>query len=69
VRLSQLITAVAKNDWRRGFEGPRQAERRAEEKLSRVLRESRDTTRRLKELGGLMMEIRGALRSSTSPLM
>lgn len=69
MRLSRLITAVAKNDWRRGFEGPRQAERRAEEKLSRVLRESRDTTRRLKELGGLMMEIRGALRSSTSPLM
>jgi intein/homing endonuclease len=69
MRLSKLITAVSRQDWRRGFEGSSRAERRAEEKLSRVLRENRDTTRRLKELGGLMMEIRGALRSSPTPLM
>lgn len=69
VRLSKLITAVSRRDWRSDFERPRHVEKRAEEKLSRVLKENRDTTRRLKELGGLMMEIRGALRASAAPPM
>jgi len=69
VRLSKLMTAVSRRDWRRDFERPRHVEKRAEEKLSRVLKENRDTTRRLKELGGLMMEIRGALRASAAPPM
>ena len=69
VRLSKLMTAVSKQDWRRGFDGSRQAERRADDKISRVLKESRDTTRRLKELGGLMTEIRGAFRASAAPPM
>jgi len=69
VRLSKLMTSVSKQDWRRGFDGSKQAERKANDKLSKVLRESRDTTRRLKELGGLMMDIRGAFRSAASPPM
>lgn len=69
VRLSRLMTSVAKQDWRKGFEGSKQSERKANEKISKVLKESRDTTRRLKELGGLMMDIRGALRSAAPPAM
>lgn len=69
VRLSRMMTAVAKKDWRRSFEGARGSEKRADDKLSRLLKENRDTGRRMKELGGLMGEIRGALRSAASPML
>ena len=69
VRLSKLMSAVSRRDWRRDFEGSRGSDKRADEKLSRVLKENRDVSRRLKELGGLMLEIRGALRSSAPPAM
>lgn len=69
VRLSRLMTAVAKKDWRRSFEGSRGSDKKADDKLSRLLKENRDTGRRLKELGGLMGEIRGALRSAAPPML
>jgi len=69
VRLSRLMTAVPKRDWRRDFERPRAVEKRADTQIAKVLKENRDTSRRLKELGGLMMEIRGAIRASAAPPM
>lgn len=69
VRLSRLMTAVPRRDWRRDFERPRTVEKRAETQIAKVLKENRDTTKRLKELGGLMMDIRGALRASSPPSM
>jgi len=64
-RISKIIHAVSKEDWRKAFEGGgREAEKRADAKFERVLREHVDLRRRFNGLAGLMHDIRGSLRSS-----
>jgi hypothetical protein len=65
-RLSKLIVAQRKDDWRREFEGSRQADKRVETKIDKVLKEHVDLTRRLRGLDGFMGDIRRALRDSSA---
>jgi hypothetical protein len=62
-RLTQLIKAIPKNDWRREFDGEKAAGKRAEAKLDRLLRENVGVNRRVRELGGLMVDIRKSMRA------
>lgn len=66
-RISHLVTAVEKGDWRREFEGQvRSSNRRIEEKLDRVLRQNPSVGRRLTRLDGLLREVRHTMRSGPS---
>lgn len=64
LRLSKMLKAVRKDDWRRNFEGARGSEKRANDKIGRVLRENKDILRRLQQLGGMMTDIRAAMRDA-----
>lgn len=66
-RLSKLIVAHRKDDWRREFEGSKEADRRVEAKIDKVLRENHDIYRRLRGLDGFLGDIRSSLRSVGSP--
>ena len=64
-RLARLIKATPRYDWRREFEnGTRASERRAEDKLDRLLRENGNIAKRLRETGGLLTEIRRSMRDA-----
>jgi hypothetical protein len=68
MRLSKLIKAVRRDDWRREFEsGNRAAEKRAEVKLDRLLRENTVVNKRVRELGGLLVDLRKTMRAEASP--
>jgi hypothetical protein len=67
-RLSQMIKAVPKGDWRREFDkGNRAAEKRAEAKIDRLLRENVMVNKRMRELGGLLVDLRKTMRAEASP--
>lgn len=68
MRLSKLIKAVRRDDWRREFEsGNRAAEKRAEVKLDRLLRENTVVRKQVRELGGLLVDLRKTMRAEASP--
>jgi hypothetical protein len=63
MRLSRLIKAVPRYDWKREFEkGNAASERRVEDKLGRLLRENAGLGKRLRETQGLLLEVRRAMR-------
>jgi hypothetical protein len=66
VRLSKLIVASRRDDWRREFEGSKQADKRVEAKLDKVLKENHDLARKLRGLDGLLGDIRTSLRGSAA---
>jgi len=66
-RLSQLIKAVPNFDWRREFEkGNRETERRVNEKFARLYRENAVVNKRMRELGGLLVDLRKTMRAEAS---
>jgi len=68
MRLSRLIKSAPRYDWRREFEkGNGAGERRAEGKLDRLLRENAGLSRRLREVGGLLSEVRRTVRADQAP--
>ena len=63
MRLSRLIKARPRYDWRREFEqGNGASERRADDKLDKLLRENVGLNKRLREVGGLLTEVRRTMR-------
>lgn len=67
-RLSQLIKAVPKQDWRREFErGNRESEKRWDAKFQRLYRENAMVGKRMRELGGLLVDLRKTMRAEASP--
>jgi len=67
-RLSKLIKAVRRDDWRREFEsGNRATEKRVEAKLDRLLKENVGVNKRVRELGGFLVDIRKTMRAEASP--
>ena len=68
MRLSKLIKAVRKDDWRREFDsGSKESERRAEAKFNRLLKENVAVNKRVRELGGLLVDLRKTMRAEASP--
>lgn len=66
-RISKLIKAVPKKDWRVEFDrGSRDAEKRAEGKLDRLIRENAGVNKRIRELGGLVVDLRKTMRAESS---
>jgi hypothetical protein len=66
-RLSQLITAVPKGDWRREFDrGNREAEKRWDAKFQRLYRENAVVNKRVRELGGLLVDLRKTMRAEAT---
>jgi hypothetical protein len=63
MRLSKLIRAERK-DWVKEFEGNRKADARLEAKLQDLLRTDGHTKKRLRELGGLVMDVRNTMRQT-----
>lgn len=67
-RLSQMIRAVPKHDWRREFDRrDRIAEGRAEGKLDRLLKDNVAVNKRVRELGGLLVDLRKTMNAGVSP--
>jgi hypothetical protein len=68
MRLSKLIKAVRRDDWRKEFNrGDKATEKRAERKLDRLLKENAGVNKRVRELGGLLMDIRKTMQAEASP--
>lgn len=62
-RLSCLITAVEKGDWRRDFEGRTRTRRSVlESRLDSTVKGDRDLHRRLRGMDGLLRDIRSSMR-------
>jgi len=67
-RISGLVTAVEKGDWRREFEGQiRSSSKKLEGKLDRVLRQNPSVGRRLGRLNSLLREVRHTMQTGSSP--
>ena len=63
-RISQLVTAVERGDWRRDFEGQiRSSNARLEAKLDRVLQQNPSVARRFQRLDGLLRDVRHSMRT------
>jgi hypothetical protein len=67
-KLSEMIRAVPRDDWRREFDrSNRMAEGRAKGKLDRLIKENVAVNKRVRELGGLLMDIRKTMNAGISP--
>jgi len=63
MRLSKLIKAVPRNDWRRNFDhGSRRDEYRWKDKLDKVLKEQAGFRKRFMEVAPMMHELRSMMR-------
>ena len=63
-RLSKLIRAVAREDWRREFDGNPKADSRLDSKLEKVLKENEGVRRQLRSLEGLLRDVKQGMRSA-----